>query len=268
SQPVLGGVADPDLYRTGRPTLATGEIVLGYPDTEGFLPQAPGPAVLAHNATFLVFRKLAQDVDAFRRVGAEQGRAYPGGPGELGAKMMGRRPDGRPLARPGTTEETLDFANDPDGTTCPLGAHIRRANPRRSFGPQRQAFFDRHRMLRRGIPYTTPGERGLLFVCLCASIARQFEFVQGQWLNDGNALGLGDERDPIAGSHPLASDGRMTVPGDRARPVWVVPRLPRLVSVRGGAYFFVPSLEALGWLAHRGWSHPAVGRPLPVVTSV
>ncbi|MEO7443100.1 MAG: Dyp-type peroxidase [Acidimicrobiales bacterium] len=260
SQPVLAGVGGPTPTPAGRSTLATGEILLGHLDGEGFLPPSPRPGVLAHDGTFLVFRKLSQDVDAYQRFRAERGRAYPGGPPVLEAKVMGRWPDGRPLARPSVTEETLDFADDPDGTTCPVGAHIRRANPRRGLGADRQDFFDRHRMLRRGIPYTTPTERGLLFQCLCASIGRQFEFVQSQWLNDGNALGLGDERDVIAGSHPEVSGGHMTVPGDAGagRPLWVVPRVPRLVSVRGGAYFFVPSMVAVRWLTQGTWAHPAV----------
>ena len=113
----------------------------------------------------------------------------------------------------------------------------------------------RHRIVRRGMPYGPPPEdpavddgeeRGLMFVCFQASIARQFEVVQGRWLNDGDAFGLGDDRDFLVG---LGSPGgKMTVPGD---PPLVLRPQPDFVTTRGGDYFFVPSLTALGWLADR-----------------
>jgi len=256
SQPWLRAMADIDPGGAqGRQVLATGEVLLGHEDGEGFESVHPEPGVLGRNGTFLVFRKLRQDVDAFRRLCAEHGARYPGGPEEFAAKLMGRWPDGRPLAaEAGGGEPT--FEDDRDGGRCPVGAHVRRVNPRRGFGADRQPFFDRHRMLRRGIPYgpaagdgPAGGDRGLLFMCLCASIARQFEFVQGEWINDGNALGLADERDPVTASVHPAERRRMTIQGGPGRVPWLVAAVPRLVSVRGGAYFFVPSLGALRWLA-------------------
>jgi hypothetical protein len=91
-------------------------------------------------------------------------------------------------------------------------------------------------------------ERGVHFLCLNASIRSQFEFVQQSWCNHRHFAGLSDDKDPIA--------------GDNGRPDWpsfmTLPRpegavrtspLPRFVTVRGGAYLFVPSLAALGFLA-------------------
>ena len=274
SQPTVAGFPAPRGASPARPPLAAGEILLGHVDGEGFPAPAPAPAVLGHDGCFLVFRKLAQDVDAYRAFVADRGRTAPGGPVELSARMMGRRPDGAPLAEaPPGDPDGFDFAGDPEGRRCPIGAHVRRANPRDGFGPERGRFFDRHRMVRRGIPYGAPGdaEVGLLFQCLCASIGRQFEFVQSQWLNDGNALGLAGERDPVAGSHPPGGGGCMTVPGDPAtgRQLQVVAGLPRLVAMRGGAYLFVPSLAALRWLAQGAWAHPAAaGRPTVAATAV
>jgi hypothetical protein len=93
---------------------------------------------------------------------------------------------------------------------------------------------------------TDPGDekRGLIFVCLNASIARQFELVQGQWLGDGDAFGLGSERDVlVAQPHPA---GRMTVQGSPPR--FLSPPGP-FVWTRGGEYLFVPGMEALRALA-------------------
>ena len=76
--------------------VATGEILLGYEDEDGTLPAAP-LAPFERNGTFVVYRKLAMDTAAFRRYMAAQN--YPGGADQLAAKIVGRWPDGTPLAR-------------------------------------------------------------------------------------------------------------------------------------------------------------------------
>jgi hypothetical protein len=82
--------------------------------------------------------------------------------------------------------------------------------------------------------------RGLVFVCLNASIARQFELVQRHWLLDGDAFGLGEDKDLLlAPADPL---GKMTVPG---RPPRFLAPQRQLVTMRGGEYLFVPGLTAL-----------------------
>jgi deferrochelatase/peroxidase EfeB len=83
-------------------------------------------------------------------------------------------------------------------------------------------------------------DRGLLFVCMQASIARQFEIVQTQWCNDGNAFGLGAQVDPIAG--PAGAESSHLIEG---KPPQVVSPLHSCVACRGGEYFFVPSVRAL-----------------------
>lgn len=250
------GVRQPD--GSWRP-LRAGEIILGYPDEENVQAAGPTPPALARNGSYLVYRKLHQDVAAFRRLKADQGKHYPEGPDALTAKMMGRHPDGTPLTGSGLTRSggghvaAFTYADDLDGRHCPIGAHIRRANPRDGFA-SRDKIVHRHRMLRRGIPYGPPlpdgaldddgQERGLLFVCLCASIARQFEFVQGQWFNDGNSLGLGNDQDPLLGNEYPGTN--LTISG--ARP-WFLSPIPPLVTVRGGEYFFLPGRRALAHLA-------------------
>jgi Dyp-type peroxidase family len=258
---VAPGQGVPD-GRGGWRAVGAGEFVLGYPDEQGSRPDAPEPETLARNGSYLVYRKLHQDVAAFRRLLRENASGFPEGEELLAAKMVGRWPDGTPLelspdrsdpdlAADRTRNNAFRYRVD-DGTRCPVGAHIRRANPRdgdRFDGK----LVTRHRMLRRGLTYGEPlpdgadadgAERGVIFMCFQASIARQFEFVQNQWFNDGNAFRLGDDKDPLVGDH--GGTGKMTVEG--APPRFIHP-LRRVVTVRGGEYFFTPGIDALRFLA-------------------
>ena len=246
------GVAIAPMDGGWRP-LEPGEFILGYRDEDGTVPDAP-LAPFAHNGTFMVLRKLAQDVDAFRtlveRVAKEH---FDGDRKVVAAKLVGRWRDGSPLMlHPwiddgrGPREELNDFryGDDPQGRRCPLGAHIRRANPRDGLpgGAQRTR---RHRIIRRGVPYRTRRDRGLIFVCFNASIVRQFEVVN-RWLNDGDVFGLGRDADVVAGARRPGRPVRMTVQGDP--PVQIESPDP-LVHTRGGEYLFLPSLGALEALA-------------------
>lgn len=263
-----------------------GEIVLGYNDNfgkpaegptvprgpaAGDLPAAPwagGRRHLGHNGSFLVFRQLAQDVAAFRRctsaaADASAARGVALSAGVVGAKMVGRWPSGAPLARfpdadPGEAG-TNDFGyhdDDQTGFGCPPGAHVRRSNPRDSSlesADKALRTSRNHRILRRGRPYGPPLadgvtagdglERGLLFLCLNVDVERQFEFVQHTWLFNPFFAGLAGEVDPLTGR----GAGPFTVPD---RPVRRrLDGLADLVTVVGGAYFFLPGIQALRYLA-------------------
>ena len=211
--------------------VATGEVLLGYVDEDGTQPVAP-LAPFDRNGTFVVYRKLAMDVAAFRRFIASQD-AYPGGPNLLAAKIVGRWPDGTPLAvspeRPDGAVSSdplrindFGYEDDPGGLKCPLGAHIRRANPRDD-----PAFFNgrltnRHRIVRRGRAYGVPlapraeeddgVDRGLVFICFQADIWRQFETIQALWIDDGDPFGLGRDKDFLVGE-PHGTDGQDDDPG-------------------------------------------------------
>jgi len=116
-----------------------------------------------------------------------------------------------------------------------------------------------HRILRRGREYGTylapqaavlasgpQEERGLHFICLAANIARQFEFVQSQWLNSGNTFGLGEDQDVLLGPQDCRGTAKMTIPG---KTPFLLGPLERFVTVRGGEYFFVPGINGLQFLA-------------------
>jgi Dyp-type peroxidase family len=144
---------------------------------------------------------------------------------------------------------------DPQGLRCPLGAHIRRANPRESFSPGSQeqiAISNRHRIIRVGRFYQPePGQRrGLFFMCLNGDIERQFEFVQQTWVDGSSFHGLSNERDPLT-SDRGESDGH-TIPA--AAGSMRLAKLPSFVSTRGGGYFFLPGRRTMEYLASVGTS--------------
>jgi Dyp-type peroxidase family len=290
SQPLIEG-----LSKQGPPetTLRFGEFVLGYlnehdgftdrplldnaADPGGLLPRDPqgsGRPDLGSNGTYLVFRQLRQDVRGFWRFLDSAARGRPNDRVRLAAKLVGRWPGGAPLALSPEHDDTAlatanDFAyfhGDRDGTRCPIGAHVRRANPRDSLDPKPGtsdsfAINRRHRILRRGREYgrqlLTPEdalrepppdeeERGLNFICLNANISRQFEFVQGTWVNSPKFAALYDDADPLIGpSRPYGGTFTMQTEVVRRR----LTDVPRFVSVRGGAYFFLPGIAALRYLA-------------------
>ncbi|HEY3142784.1 MAG TPA: hypothetical protein VGJ86_16710, partial [Acidimicrobiales bacterium] len=105
SQPAVDGAVEPTIVRgNGTPlddggwrTVQPGEFVLGYRDEEEAAPPLPSPRALVANGSFLVYRKLAQDVAAFRRMLTDQAARHQIDPVLLGAKLVGRRADGTPF---------------------------------------------------------------------------------------------------------------------------------------------------------------------------
>jgi Dyp-type peroxidase family len=294
------GVSQPSVAGSTRAggamnTIQPGEFLLGYVNEHGQLTERPllaadadprgrlprdaatGRADLGRNGSYLVMRQLRQDVRGFWRWAdrASGGAADPGPRTRLAAKAVGRWPSGAPLVQaPERDDPALGQANDfayqapdPDGLRCPIGAHVRRANPRDSLEPgpgtQRSiAVGRRHRLLRRGREYgpaVDPAtlldeagdgvDRGLHFVCLCGNIARQFEFIQGTWVMSPKFDGLYDGDDPLLGARGEGG-GTLTVPGRPVRSRHA--GLPRFVTVRGGGYFFLPGLRALRYLSELG----------------
>jgi len=161
--------------------------------------------------------------------------------------------------------------SDADGFKCFICSHVRRSNPRDTLGPDATKALktaNRHRILRRGRSYGHRPEdprvpdaidRGLLFICLNSDIERQFEFCQQTWINNPVFGGLDGEVDPLIGniskteSTPANSDNGdterdaiFTIQADPLRTR--VHNLERFVTVKGGAYFFLPSIRALRYV--------------------
>lgn len=249
----------------GQDVLSAGEFILGYNDENGHKPPQPEPDELGRNGSYMVVRKLKQDVAAFRAFLKSSAETLGMDEEMVAAKLMGRWRSGAPLVlSPDRDDPELgadpqrnnDFSYrqaDPRGLACPPGSHIRRSNARDD-QPEKIARVERHRVRRGGIPYgpllpegaSDDGvDRGLLFVFFGASIERQFEFLQSVWSNDGDFLRQGTDKDPITGSNDGTTN--MVIP---ARPVRLrLKGIPRFVTTRGGGYFFLPSMTALNYLA-------------------
>lgn len=259
SQPVVEGTGEEPTPGSG-PPIKAGEFFLGYTDESGFCPALPQPEILSRNGSYLAYLKMEEHVGAFREFLHQQGETRD--EQELvAAKLMGRWRSGAPLvlapdkddpALGGDLQRTNDFnygAMDPRGYGCPVGAHIRRMNPRDT-GENMQ----RRKMIRRGgtygpaLPEGAPDdgvERGIAAFIGCASLVRQFEFTMNVWVNDPGFQGLGNERDPFIGTQDGTFD--MTIP---KRPIKrTIKSLPAFTTLKAGAYFFAPGLSALRFLA-------------------
>lgn len=241
------------------------------------------PPSLCENGTFAAVRILEQDVAGFERL-LDETSGQTGLDRELiAAKLMGRWRDGTPLSDVALAQQgpqghskpdynsfyyapSLDHpgvADDHEGLKCPVGAHIRRMNPRNALVAG--APFS-HRIVRRGMPY---GEqlgkgdfrqpRGLFGMFICADLERQFEFLQQEWANgDIAASGIRGTQDPVAGEQNL--DGEFILPVEgRAEPIRL--RIPRLVTTRGSLYLLMPGFSALRYLASgEGFEEPTPER--------
>ena len=249
--------------KTSWSALETGEFILGQVDEGQEFPIVTEPVGFACNGTFMAYRKLRQDVEAFDREIQRQAALWKRHFGvtsdleareTICAKMVGRWRSGIPLCvaptwadyqqimkdwgdcfelslrKPRDSKEQqrlADFAlmltsfrygDDLDGSKCPFGAHIRRANPRDMLDPLlsktegASTLTNRRRILRRGLPYIDPdGEKGVIFMAICSSLFRQFEFIQQQWMNYGLDFEAGNDTCPLIGSR--AQSTKHVIPG-------------------------------------------------------
>jgi Dyp-type peroxidase family len=239
-----------------------GEILLGYENEDGNMPEgSTGP--LGPNSTFMVYREIDENVDVFNEYITKNATAAGLSEDHLRAKIVGRWPNGTSAMsqRPGPDDEAGDsrrlndfrYGDDPHGYACPLGAHTRRANARDGL-PGGGEEVMRHRIIRRGMPYSLDADspngarKGLAFVCFCASIENGFEYIQRHWINAGEAFGLGSQRDFLLQDWAENSDRTpMVIPG--YRPAILEAPDEQFVKVRGCEYLFVPSRSACRWLS-------------------
>jgi deferrochelatase/peroxidase EfeB len=302
--------------------VALGEFLLGYSNEYGkytdrpllrasdpfstMLPVAEDVSEmrdLGRNGTYLVLRQLQQDVRGFWRFADTQANSDPAKRQKLAESMVGRTQKGDPLVpiisqtiagvdKTDAPQNQFTYQGDSNGVRCPLGAHIRRANPRNAdlppettgalsqllhtLGFGETSYRDDviastrfHRLLRRGREYgpglsveqaiqkdaPDTGDHGIHFVTCNANISRQFEFVQSSWVMSTKFGGLTEESDPLLGN-------RQPVTGCPVTDAFSLPQqeglreritgLPQFVTVRGGAYFFLPGIRALRYLCSFG----------------
>jgi Dyp-type peroxidase family len=263
-QPAIEGSGVDPLPGQGQPIKA-GEFILGYPGESGISLPMPQPDILGRNGTYVGFRKYQSRVGAFNRFlqangGTEDEREL------LAAKLVGRWRSGAPLtlapevdnpaigADPQRNND-FDYSNDGRGRQVPFGCHIRRMNPRDT-KLTRLTDVNIHRIIRRGATYGPPYDpnalseaddevpRGAIFLFISARAMATIEFLQQEWINDGNFIGAGNERDPIVGLQEAGAT--FTIPKEPVRRR--VHSIETFNVLRGGEYFFMPSLSALKWL--------------------
>ncbi len=264
-----------------QPLAGVGEFLLGknYPNVFGGT-QSLGPlsTQLAENATFAALRIMEQDTAGFEALLDRASARYGLDREWLAAKLLGRWRDGTPVSQspdaplpePGAPARnqfdyrpSVDHPMTPDdsaGLRCPLGAHVRRMNPRSAVVAGRP---HSRRLLRRGMPYGAPFEagnpddglaRGLVGLFLCADLERQFEFSLRQWAQGDRAtIGLVGQQDPIIGSQATLLHGH-TMSGhfriaDSSGGDDILLELPRLVKTVGSTYVFMPGLAGVRHLA-------------------
>jgi deferrochelatase/peroxidase EfeB len=303
----LRAISDPD--KRWAP-IATGEFILGYPDEAQELPLASPPWEFTRNGTFMVYRKLHQNVasyhgyiervaDQYAQVVGLQDRVEA--VETVRAKLVGRWTDGVPLSKAPTYAEHIafnqrysdvlawirkyyiegdknaqidrarwvqynrdlidfDYSDDHQGLKCPVGTHLRRVNTRDMLDPRSEktsVLNNRRRILRRGLPYgtvdhdnlTDDGEHGVVFMAICASLFRQFEFIQQQWVQYGLDFNLGNDTDPIIGRHDSGAKFIIAADPQSGSPPFICTEMPQFVTTRGGEYFFLPSLTAMRMMA-------------------
>jgi len=279
--------------------LATGEFLLGHPDESQEIPAAGLPLDFSRNGTFFAYRKLHQNIAAFRAwiaKTAQQYAAIMGVPPDeaaetLKAKMAGRWSNGVPLMLTTSWSEArvigdrlaqaiatgddatrraiersyvdFTFRSDGQGAKCPLNSHLRRSNTRDMLDPYLSSddptkwngsvLNNRRRILRRGLPYgggdDDAGEHGIVMLAGCASLFRQFEFVQQQWMQYGLDFNSGNDTCPIIGNHDAESKFVIAAEPGSDKPPFICSGMPQFVETRGGEYFFVPSMTALRMIA-------------------
>jgi Dyp-type peroxidase family len=264
SRPFIEGQGGSPLPGQGDPMKA-GEFVLGYVNELGDMARGPGPEEFWRNGTYISIRKLHQKVALFRRFLIERGNT-PEGQEVVAAKMVGRWRSGCPLALspdkdnpelvkdPQRNNAFSYYEDDPRGLKTPVGCHIRRSNPRDALN---DSIVDArlHRLLRRGSAYgpmlpegtldDDGVDRGVVLAFVNADPSRQFEFVQSQWINDGDFISAGSEKDPIVGSND--GNGSYTYSAKPVRKHMV--GLPTFVVTKGGEHVFLPGIRGLKWLA-------------------
>ncbi|MEK8029241.1 hypothetical protein AACH06_00285 [Ideonella sp. DXS29W] len=301
AQPSLDPRDTSDVYDNRVPL---GEVLLGYHNQADFAPaqppdgnlppdeQAAGDAralaaaresvrELLLNGSFLVVRKLRQDVAALESAVADAVKQTGIPRADLLAKMMGRRPDGAALAAPRRGND-FDYDGDTLGRLCPFHAHVRRANPR----PRDTAALPLPaggrfpRIVRRGMSYgprydrsghdTARNERprGMVFMAYNASIGEQFETVQ-RWLSGGNSTGgYSDQSDPFLGVAPVGQRRQFRFEHEGRAVSMALDGADRplddphpFVQVEWGAYLLAPSIGALDMLLKRAHRSAAAARP-------
>lgn len=288
SQPVVGGLPgltkEESFVPPGQDIVEQGTILCGRP---GDVKADTRPAWML-DGSFLVFRKLRQNVQDWDKFLVDSSNMLGTFKDQLGARLIGRWKSGCPVNLQADFDDKAIGADpmrnnlfefDPAGLNqqsdfkiqagmrmiCPIGAHIRKTHPRGDQPPSGRSSVNRHRILRRGIPFgpeiseNPHAERGLLFACYQSSLDQGFDFIQQAWANNPSFRFPGGGVDAVMGQTNSSPTVGMKglFPQDASRELQL-PGVNRFVVPRGGEYFFSPSIATL----------TSVMGQVPTITSV
>jgi deferrochelatase/peroxidase EfeB len=266
----------PEKYQTDHQKPCEPWLFVLREDAENYM--VPEPPKLGLNGSFAVFKKVETDVVGFENF--LQSNKDKIDPELLAAKMCGRWRNGLPLALSPDTDSppggispeqlnnfeyvNADGSGDPKGIRCPVGAHIRRVNPRgQPVAGQGLpgGSNNSHRLIRRALPYGPtydPGkpydgiERGILFYFINANIENQYEFVLRRWENDSEFAGAvrlhPKSKDPLVGTQDPAESIFVIPQANGGSPIEVTG-LSSFVTTKAAAYLFLPSIRAIKFIA-------------------
>ena len=241
----------------------------------------PEPKELGLNGSFAVFKMIETDVVGFEKF--LQSNKDKIDPELLAAKICGRWRNGVPLALSPETDSppggiaveklndyeyvNADGSGDPKGLRCPVGAHMRRINPRGqpvTGQGQPGGSNNTHRLIRRGMPYGPNYdpkqpydgiERGLLGYFINSSIENQYEFVLGHWVNDSEFAGAvrlnPKSKDPMIGTQD-PTESIFVIPQANGAPPIKVTGFSTFVTTKAAAYCFLPSITAIKFISQLG----------------
>ena len=241
----------------------------------------PEPKELGLNGSFAVFKMIETDVVGFENF--LQSNKDKIDPELLAAKMCGRWRNGVPLALSpetdsppvGLTPEQMnnyeyvnaDGSGDPKGLRCPVGAHMRRINPRGqpvTGQGQPGGSNNTHRIIRRGLPYGSTYDpklpydgikRGLLGYFINSNIENQYEFVLRHWVNDSEFAGAvrlnPKSKDPMIGTQN-PEESIFVIPQANDAPPIKITGLLTFVTTKAAAYCFLPSVTAIKFISKLG----------------
>jgi Dyp-type peroxidase family len=228
------------------------------------LARCPGGRLAVSHGSYFVFRKLEQDVKGFKTREAKLAkelRLEAEDEERAGASVVGRFENGTPVSLSATevpfnpaqgVANNFNFATDPAGLKCPFAGHIRKSNPRNDTSDSKD-----HLMARRGIPFGArtdgpndgkltnkpSGGVGLLFMAYQSDLENQFEFTQRFWVNNANFKTAGVGIDPLIGQPAGAAAQQW--PDVYGKSLSAPLDFSGFVTMKGGEYFFAPSLSYL-----------------------
>ena len=246
-------------------------------EAESYL--VPEPHELGLNGSFAVFKMIKTDVVGFENF--LQSNKDKIDPELLAAKICGRWRNGVPLALSPDTDSppggippdqlnnyeyvNADGSGDPEGLRCPVGAHMRRINPRGQpvIGQGNPGGSNNnHRLIRRGLPYGPNYdpkqpydgiERGLMGYFISSDIEDQYEFVLKEWVNGAAFAGQvrldPKSKDPMIGTQDPA-ESIFVIPQANGAPPIKVTGFSSFVTTKAAAYCFLPSITAIKFISN------------------